>query len=244
MAGDLAILMLRRATPFHLTCLTKRRFSGAQPGAQLRVEISAEAQLWITVTSMADTPSEAPEAELIARAREGDCHAFRELLRRARAPMVSAIRSLTRDVTAAEDLLRESEIRLWRALKRIRGDAAWATFAWQVARNRARNWIRDEANRRRLLAQHGNVDLDDVMAQPPTDPERAAIVRQSADKVIRAMKALPEGDRELVTQHIDNDPQDPEVISRGALSATQRSRLFRARGKMRADVEGSGRGKS
>jgi RNA polymerase sigma-70 factor (ECF subfamily) len=188
---------------------------------------------------MADISAGTPEAELLARAREGERMARQELVKRAYAPMARAIRLLIKDVAAAEDLLQDSLFRLLRELETIRGEAALATFAWQVARTRALNWIRDEANRRRLLDQHGNFVSVEVMGQPPTDPESAAITCQSANRVISAINVLPERERELVTKHIKDDPQDHKVIPCKAVSSTERSRLFRALAKLRALMKDS-----
>ena len=96
------------------------------------------------------------EADLIARARQGDSEAFGELVWRYRDTVFTlAVRLVGPDL--AGDVAQEALIRAWRAMPRFRGDAALATWLHRITVNTA--WtMRNKPNVE--IASEAGIDID------------------------------------------------------------------------------------
>jgi RNA polymerase sigma-70 factor (ECF subfamily) len=68
------------------------------------------------------------DAELVARAQEGDREAFEELVRRHAEHLFAVVVRLVPDRHDAEEATQEAFIRAWRGIARFKGDARF--FTW------------------------------------------------------------------------------------------------------------------
>src|SRR3954452_23507568 len=83
-------------------------------------------------------PREQPaggDLRLVERARAGDERAFAELVDRYGGGVISLCYASTLDAAEAEDLAQEVFVAAWRGLARFRGDAAFSTWLFALARN-------------------------------------------------------------------------------------------------------------
>jgi RNA polymerase sigma-70 factor (ECF subfamily) len=83
------------------------------------------------------------EAALVRAARNGDREAFMQLVGVHQAGVRAFARGLLGDRVLAEDIAQEAFLRAWRGLGAFRGDAAFATWLYAIARRVAL----DEARR-------------------------------------------------------------------------------------------------
>jgi RNA polymerase sigma-70 factor (ECF subfamily) len=87
------------------------------------------------------------EAALVRAARNGDREAFMQLVRVHQAGVRAFAHGLVGDRGLAEDIAQEAFLRAWRGLGAFRGDAAFATWLYAIARRAAVDEIRRPAVR-------------------------------------------------------------------------------------------------
>jgi RNA polymerase sigma-70 factor (ECF subfamily) len=135
------------------------------------------------------------DADLVARARQGDAAAFGELVDRHRTAVYRAALAALGSHAEADDAAQDSFILAFRRLDSFRGDASFKTWlltiAWHQAINRRRSLTRMW---RRLVDPGGDMDeqesiVDSVAAGSP-DPEQAAVHADLARAVRREIRAL------------------------------------------------------
>jgi RNA polymerase sigma-70 factor, ECF subfamily len=101
---------------------------------------------------------------LLDRAREGDEHAFRELVDPYRRELQLHCYRILGSVQDAEDLLQETLLAAWRALDRFEERASLRAWLYRIATNRCLNALRDRKRRPQEVSS---------MVEPP-EPTRLA----------------------------------------------------------------------
>jgi RNA polymerase sigma-70 factor, ECF subfamily len=82
------------------------------------------------------------EAALVRAARNGDREAFMQLVRVHQAGVRAFAHGLLGDPVAAEDIAQEAFLRAWRGLDKFRGESAFATWLYAIARRVALDEVR------------------------------------------------------------------------------------------------------
>lgn len=95
------------------------------------------------------------EAELVSRARAGECGAFRAIMQRGNQRLFRIARAVVRDDAEAEDVVQEGYVRAFTNLAAFRGEASIYTWLTRIVLN--------EANGRRRRLRH-QVGLEEVEA--------------------------------------------------------------------------------
>ena len=93
--------------------------------------------------------------ELAQRAAEGDRAAFDALVTMHQAALMRFARALTRDATAAEDVFQETFLAAFRHIETFRGESAFRTWLFTIARRSA---IRSARLRLAAAARLGGSD--------------------------------------------------------------------------------------
>jgi RNA polymerase sigma-70 factor, ECF subfamily len=135
-------------------------------------------------------PHGVDEAALVDDARRGDASAFAGLVERYGPMVLSLAYSSTLSRADAEDVAQETFLVAWRGLARFRGDAAFSTWLYGLARSRCADRARRVAVRPRQ-ARHGEADTID---RAVADPER----RKTALAILAAAARLPLVQRQAV----------------------------------------------
>jgi len=158
------------------------------------------------------------EAEIIQKLREGDEHAFRQLVVKYRQLVVNTCFGLVHNLEDAEDIAQDVFIEVFRSVHKFRADSKISTWLYRIAVNRSLNFIRD--NKRRKLAQSieeifspgkeksGNFSPEKVSA-PDTEienSERAAILHKAID-------SLPQNQRVAFTLNKYEDLSYKEIAA-------------------------------
>ena len=156
------------------------------------------------------TPEEAvPEAELVRRARGGDDRAFTALCERHRARLEARVLrfvagGLRRKVSAA-DVLQETYLVAHRRLADFedRGEGTFAAWLGQIAEWKAHEAVRRFAGTAKRgaakeLSRGARRDTAEVPGAVPS-PSEAAVGRERAEAVRRAMSALSDDHRHVLT---------------------------------------------
>ncbi len=156
-----------------------------------------------------------------------------------------ALRS-TRNHHEAEEIVQETFLQAYRAAANFRGESSLATWLYAIAGNLARHryWYWRRRHR------HETLSLDQ-----PLHPDRAVLVRAALvgegptaieeseqndliEQIARGMARLPEGDRRiLVLRNVQHSAYSEIARTLGVALGTVKSRLARARERLRALVQ-------
>jgi RNA polymerase sigma-70 factor (ECF subfamily) len=175
----------------------------------------------------------APDDSLIAGLRAGDRGAVSRAYEAHHAVIRSFAQRLVGDPGAAEDIVHDTFVALPRAIGSFRGDASLRTFLIGVAVNHAKRHVRSAVRRRAAMSRLA----EDPGSSPAAvrDPEQEAARRQLADRLWKALDALPLDQRvALVLCEVEQRTSTEVAAIVGVPEGTVRTRLFHAKRKMRA----------
>ena len=183
----------------------------------------------------AEIPAGPPDAELVRRACDGDLAGYDELIRRHQSRIYGMMYHMTANHEDANDLTQEAFIRGYQTLRSFRGEAAFFTWIYRIAVNRALNFIKQKRNR----TPHVSLDDFDPQGEVATylrelisdkTPRRDAAMKELQEKLNGALLKLSEKHRLVVTLHdIQGVSYDEIAAITGCNVATVRTRLFYAR---------------
>ena len=166
------------------------------------------------------------ERELVARCRQGDESAFRELVDRY-SPMVFALAARLVAPQRAEDIAQETFLRVHRGLAYFRGDAKLSTWIYRIVSN-----VAFEARGRE---RPHDVSLDDKGGPGVAMAARtASSPTWSCAWLDKAMARLPEHYRVLVHgRYVKGIKYEDLAASLGLPVGTVKTHLFRAKRLLR-----------
>lgn len=129
---------------------------------------------------------------LVERAKAGDAHAFDALVRRYRGRIFALALHLSGSASEADDIVQDVFMRAYRALPQFEGRSEFFTWVYRLTMNRA-------FDARRTGMRRGEASIDEhdpriersIEVDAPNDPARAAELRQTYVRVLRALDALP-----------------------------------------------------
>lgn len=181
--------------------------------------------------------SRAAEARLLAAARRGDAAALEALVARLAGPVWRFGRSFCRHPEDAEDVQQEVLTALVKGLDRFEGRSSLSTWAWMVARNACRRLRRRRAGQPAAiesLEPGENAAGRHPVGREPEDPERAAVRSELGEALTAALRALPDGQREvLLLRDVEGLPAARVGRLLGLTDRAVKSRLHRARLQLR-----------
>src|SRR3954471_578731 len=169
----------------------------------------------------------APDARLVALTRAGDESAFAAIVDRYRAPLARHCRRFLA-AAPADDALQQAFINAHAALTSGRASIPFALKPWlyRVARNAALNIARDPQ------LELGPVP-DDLLGRD--EPEDVFARRETFDRVVGAVHALPDSQREVIVRHaLAGDSHEDIATDLGMTAGAIRQLAYRARGTLRA----------
>jgi RNA polymerase sigma-70 factor, ECF subfamily len=181
----------------------------------------------------------------------GDEQAFRALIRRYHAKMISVATCYVRDRTTAEDVVQETWLAVFEGIAKMREPAAVVGWIFAILVNKART----RAKRDRRTLTFSDLDPDGTpfkpvalpdrfstngrWSNPPLpwdefDPERVVGGRQIFDHLRTAIDALPQAQRTvMVMREIEGQDAASTCDLLGVSKANQRVLQHRARARLR-----------
>jgi RNA polymerase sigma-70 factor (ECF subfamily) len=169
---------------------------------------------------------------------------FDALMRREGPRIYALAVRLTGNVADGQDLAAETFVRAFRGFGAFRGEAAFASWVYRICLNLWKNRLR--AQKRRRFWSHFSIgaaaDDDDAPPLDPPSPEpppdAAAETADRRRQVAAALDKLDPEDRAIVLMRETDDKSYEEIAGGlGIPLGTVKSRLARARGKLRALLE-------
>ncbi len=174
--------------------------------------------------------SERVEAEMaawLARARQGDRHAFARLVRAHQSRVRLQLRRLAHgDAALADDLAQETFVQAWLHLNDFRGDSRLATWLHRIALTRFLQHVR-----RPQLPMEWRDPEAQALDEPGHDPRPAEGLGRDVE---RALQALSEVQRLAVVHcfHLDLSHAEAAQVL-GLPLGTLKSHLDRAKTRLR-----------
>jgi RNA polymerase sigma-70 factor (ECF subfamily) len=193
-------------------------------------------RIWPDTRPLMLVPTSEPDAELVHRAVAGGRQgalAEEELYRRYRAPVSRLASSFNElDADEAEDVVQESFVRAFRALRSLKDEGRFSAWLFTIARNRARSYLSSRATHERAAEEASRE------ARLSGDSAPAASVHMEREAELRAVRevidALRDGpEKETVRLfYLEGTLSAREIAQRmgvGKSAVTMRLERFRAR---------------
>ncbi|MGN6811638.1 MAG: sigma-70 family RNA polymerase sigma factor [Thermomicrobiales bacterium] len=176
------------------------------------------------------------ERVLIARARDGDQDAFREVVERYQAAVYNLAYRMLGNADEAEDAAQEIFVRVYRQLARYDPERKFSTWILAIATN----YCIDQLRRRRMQL----VPLESIIPWArarESGPEGDAIDREARDELQELIRQLPEKYRAPLVLRYWQDLSCAEIaevlqVPEGTVK-TQIHRARKALGKLLAEGE-------
>jgi len=191
------------------------------------------------------TPAKTSEAAgvddltLVRKAQHGDLRAYDDLIRRYQERIYATIYHMTANHEDANDLVQDTFIKAFQALRSFKGDASFYTWIYRIAVNKTINFLKQRRSRTHISLNDLdlNAEHDPALVALVSDktPRRDAVLSELQEKLNAAMLRLSETHRLVVTLHDVQGLSHEEI---GEIMdcnvGTVRSRLFYARQQLQA----------
>jgi len=182
--------------------------------------------------------------ELIARCQLGERQAFDELITRYQRYVFNLIyQHLGKDVDI-EDIAQEIFIRVFRFIKKFRGEASFESWVYKIVLNYCRSYARRRAVFNRLFFvqvdrgdDERSVDIIDAQASPESNPMQIIEHQKIATDILRELRRLPEIYKDVLIMREVNELSYEEISEILGISiGTVKSRISRVRSMIREKV--------
>ena len=185
---------------------------------------------------MVDRPLD--EAELVERARRGDLGAWETLVRTHQGIAFRTAYVIARNAGDAEEAAQDGFVKAYCALGRFRRGAELRPWLLRIVANEARNRRRSAARRDRLaLLAAAEVRPGDAVPSP----EAAVVAHESQERMLAAVEALGEEQRDaVVCRYLLGLSEEETAAALGVRRGTVKSRLSRALARLRENLEAEG----
>lgn len=183
-----------------------------------------------------------PDEQLMLRLGQDDWTCLEELVERHREALVHYLYRMVQDQEAAEDLAQEVFLRVFRARARYQPVARFTTWLYRIATNLALNWLRGQKAARWTYSL--DAPCRDGRAFTLRDHgrniEQRLVERSLAERVRRAVAALPARQRAVIILHKYHE-LDHEQIARilGCSVQAVKSLAFRGYANLRRQLVGA-----
>ena len=177
--------------------------------------------------------SNIPDASLVARAQQGDLDAFNQLAQRYERQVYNVSFRMLGDHQLAEDVTQETLLKAYRGMAKFRGDnlRAWLL---RIASNTCNDFFRSRRGRHDLSLELLTEEDGVTWASSDPSPEEEALRVELGLEIQRGLLRLPlEQCMVLILVDVEGMSYEEAAVATGISPGTLRSRLSRARAKLR-----------
>lgn len=178
---------------------------------------------------------------LVKRARDGDQRAFKLLVERYQRKVYAVALGMLKDKEDAMDVSQEAFVKVYKYLDHFKGDSSFYTWLYRITVN-----ISIDVIRRRGPAKGEQLEFDESIAMDlaeanigalgsklGTNPQKAALRRELAEKIQAALAEVPEKHRAiLLLREVEGMSYEDLARTLDIPKGTVMSRLFHARAKV------------
>ena len=130
------------------------------------------------------------ESDLVSRAKQGDLHAFEEIVHHYRQGMIDVVYRMCGDANLAEDSAQTAFIKAWQRLPAYQPSGSFRSWLYRIAINAALDVLRRE----KPILQLG--ELQHLSGSE--DPGKVIEQRQLEEQVRKAVLSLPPASRSVL----------------------------------------------
>jgi RNA polymerase sigma-70 factor, ECF subfamily len=178
------------------------------------------------------------ETELLRRARRGDHEAFEHLARRYSARLLATSRRILRNSADAEDNVQNVLVKAYTHLRQFHENALLSTWLTRITINEALMKLRSSAaEKNRADSASESVARGSIEScARRINPEAQCIARELAFKAVKSISPMLRD--VFVLYAVEGWTQKELSNTQGIALQTVKTRIFRARRKMKAHLEG------
>jgi RNA polymerase sigma-70 factor, ECF subfamily len=185
-------------------------------------------------------------SELITRCQAGEREAFDHLVARYQRYVFNLVYQHLGDQGDMDDVAQEVFIRIYKFIRKYRGDASLESWIYKIVLNYCRTHIRRRASWTRLLIPFGgsrpeeerSYEVLDSLPDNTYDPAKTTEQRRLADDILAAVRALPDIYRNIMVMREVNELSYEEIAEILGISiGTVKSRISRARDLVKMKVK-------
>lgn len=180
---------------------------------------------------------------LVEKVKTGDFDAFTALVNRYEGKVYRLAMRMLRNQEDAEDALQETFLQVHRGMKNFEGRSSFSTWLFRLATNVCLMKIRDrEIDPSKVLPLEEYLPQQEEGKGPcapewPHKPEEVLLSKESREKMMEAMEALPADYRAVfILRDIEGFSNAETGEALGLSVAAVKSRLHRARMSLRAKL--------
>jgi RNA polymerase sigma-70 factor (ECF subfamily) len=174
------------------------------------------------------------EQEQILRAKSGDVLAFEVLVRSHQQIALRVAYLVVGDGSVAEDVTQEAFVKAYRAMPRFRSDGSFRPWLLRIVRNEALNHRRGWGRQERLALRLAH---DPVSGGAAPSPETTVIAGVERERVLEAVRDLPDRYRDVVTHRYLLGLSEAETAATlGLALGTVKSRTSRALDRLESSL--------
>jgi RNA polymerase sigma-70 factor (ECF subfamily) len=167
--------------------------------------------------------------DIIKRIQNGDVESFSLLVEKYHRRLLNFIHRLGGDERIVEDIGQEVFVSVYKSIVNydLQRGTPFPAWLFIIARNRCISELRKNRNRAFL-----SIDDADIAVQQRS-PEEAAVDRERAQAIQSALEQLPEPYKSALIHSLRGDTLEEIALTAGISVGTVKSRLFRAKEKIR-----------
>jgi RNA polymerase sigma-70 factor (ECF subfamily) len=190
------------------------------------------------------TLSVSSDAELANRICRGDQAAFEILMRQYNQRLFRVVRGILKNDADAEEALQDAYLSAYRAFAKFRGDSMLSTWLTRIVINEALGRLRKQRREQVVIAfrpdNHAKRRFEDAAETdaPSGSPEEAMVRAELRALIEKKIDELPIGFRTVfMMREVEEMTVEETSQCLGIPEATVGTRLFRAKGLLRAALE-------
>ena len=178
------------------------------------------------------------ETELLRRARRGDHEAFDHLARRYSSRLLATSRRILRNSADAEDNVQNVLVKAFIHLRQFHENALLSTWLTRITINEALMKLRSAAAEKKRVdsASESVAERSTESSASRANPEAQCIARELAFKAVNSIS--PTLRDVFVLYAVEGWTQEELSNTQGIALQTVKTRIFRARRKMKAHLQG------
>lgn len=178
---------------------------------------------------------DASDAALVARVRDEDPDAFRELFDRHAPAVWRFLEDLVGDKVFADEGVQETFVRAFGAISELREDARLSSWLYGIARNVALEHLR--ARKRDRPPGATELEPEDAEGAHPPSPELLLLGRETETLMGRALQSLSADRRAALLMRVEHGLGYEEIASAmGWTLPKVKNEIHRARLQLRAEL--------
>jgi RNA polymerase sigma-70 factor (ECF subfamily) len=145
------------------------------------------------------------EAQLVARAQDGELPAFEELVRKYQREVYGLACRIVSDPEEAKDMTQQAFLQAFVHIKSFRQDAQFRTWLFRIAINQCYNFLKSRK-------KFGDpVDVDDMIITSDDSPESDLVSQEDHQRLYAALERLPAKQRAVITLKVEQGLNYQEI---------------------------------